>query len=146
METVQQELIQMQSGQLYQLFEQLVITKRNQRMIEERLLQSLGKPVHRKWMHERVQDQYKHEKIVCDVVEGYLGKSLNIGPIRSKATMGTSVAQELNMRLDGIVHNIQLINGIAQIIDDFKTYKIIMSMLSDEYIYHVRLIKILNEK
>ncbi|MGL4799353.1 MAG: hypothetical protein ACRCWY_08145 [Cellulosilyticaceae bacterium] len=132
--------------QLYELFEQLVITKRNQRMIEERLLQVMAKPIQRKWMHERVQDQYKHEKIVADIVEQKLDRNLEIGTLQSQVGMSASITQELNMRMDGTVHNIQLINGIAQLIDDFKVYKIIMSMLSDEYIYNVRLIKILNEK
>ena len=53
---------------LYQMFKDLVIQKRNQRMIEERLFQVLGKVTQRRWMHERIQDQSQHEKLINHLV------------------------------------------------------------------------------
>lgn len=131
---------------LFELFEELLIAKRKQRVIEERLLQVLGKPLVRKWMDERVQDQYKHEKIIGDIVERYLGRKLELMAIKSDQIMGHSVCHELQNRLDGVVSNIQLIHAIGQVIDSFEIYKVVMGIVGDEYIYQAKLIKILNDK
>ncbi len=134
-------------SELYHLLEELVCVKRQQRGIEERLFQTLSKPIHRRWMHERVQDQYKHEKIICEVTKNYVGKPLEVGGIQQKtATQQQAVAQELYNRLDQVTTNIQLITKTSQSIDDFKAYKRINGILSDEYIYQGRLIRMLTER
>lgn len=141
---IKQDLINKE--QLYALFKELVVIKYHQRAVEERLLQALGRPLQRKWMHERIQDQYKHEKIVDDITERYLDKKMQLETMQREMDMNHSIVHELNARLDGVVQNIQLINDISQLIDDFKIYKMTTSMLSDEYIYQARLIKILTER
>lgn len=132
--------------ELFALFEELLVSKRKQRSIEERLFQVLGKPILRKWMDERVQDQYKHEKIIGDVVEKYLGRTIKVMELKGEENMGNSVTHELQNRLDGVVANIQLISVIGQSIESFELYKVVMSIISDEYIYQARLIKILSDK
>lgn len=131
--------------QIYTLFEELIITKRKQRMIEERLLQILSKPIQRKWMHERVQDQYKHEQMIQHICKEYLQEEINIDPFKHNATINYSAQQELNNRLEAVASNIQLMSHISQPIEDFSLYKMINSMLSDEYIYQTRLVKMLTE-
>ncbi|MEF9958845.1 MAG: hypothetical protein RR448_00270 [Niameybacter sp.] len=132
--------------QIHSLFEELVITKRKQRMIEERLLQILASPVQRKWMHERVQDQYKHERMIQDITKEYLHEEIKIDPFKHNITISHSAQQELNNRLEAVARNIQLMAHISQPIEDFKLYKMINNMLSDEYIYQTRLVKMLTEK
>ena len=133
-------------SELYHLFEELVCIKRRQRAIEERLFQALSRPIHRKWMHERVQDQYKHEKIICEVAKTYMGETLEIGQLAQQEMMQQAVLQELYQRLEQVTANIQLITKTSQIIDDFKAYKRINMILSDEYIYQSRLLRMLIEK
>lgn len=132
--------------QMYNLFEELVITKRKQRMIEERLLQALAKSTQRKWMHERVQDQYKHERMIEDICKEYLNEEIKIDPFKHNVVMSSSAQQELNNRLEAVASNIQLMSNISQPIEDFRLYKMISSMLSDEYIYQTRLVKMLTER
>ena len=129
---------------LYQMLKDLVIQKRYQRMIEERLFQVLGKVTQRRWMHERLQDQSNHEKLINHVVEEALKRKMFIEPTKGEMSMNQSVAHELEKRLTGVEQNIRLINQIGLLTEDFYTYKIIMSMLSDEYIYQTRLIKMIN--
>lgn len=131
--------------QMYSLFEELVITKRKQRMIEERLLQTLARPTQRKWMHERVQDQYKHERMIQDITKEYLHEEIKTDPVEHNIGMSYSAQQELNNRLEAVASNIQLMSHISQPIEDFKLYKMINTMLSDEYIYQTRLVKMLTE-
>ena len=131
--------------QMYSLFEELVITKRKQRMIEERLLQILARPTQRKWMHERVQDQYKHERMIQDICKEYLNEEIKIDPFKHNIMMSYSAQQELNNRLEPVAGNIQLMAHISQPIEDFTLYKMINSMLSDEYIYQTRIVKMLTE-
>lgn len=133
-------------GQIYSLLEELVTMKRKQRMIEERLFQVLAKPTQRKWMHERVQDQYKHERMIQEIAKEYLGQEVKIDSIRTNITMSDQAIQELNNRLDAVAGNIQLMVDISQPIEDFKCYKMINGMLSDEYIYQTRLVKIIAER
>ena len=132
--------------QMYTLFEELVITKRKQRMIEERLLQVLAKPTQRKWMHERVQDQYKHESMMQDICKQYLNEEIRVDSFKHNVVMSNSAQQELNNRLEAVASNIQLMSHISQPIEDFSLYKMINSMLSDEYIYQTRLVKMLTER
>lgn len=137
---------QISDSQMYNLFEQLITTKRRQRMIEERLFQSMARPVQRKWMHERVQDQYKHERMIQEIANMYLHEEIKIDPIENNTVPSRSVVQELGNRLEGVASNIQLMAHISQPIDDFKLYKMISSMMSDEYIYQTRLVKMLTDK
>ena len=132
--------------QMYGLFEELIITKRKQRTIEERLFQGMGRPIHRKWMYERVQDQYKHEKMIQEIADKYLHEKIKIDILEHHALPYTSIVQELGNRLEDVANNIQLMVYISQPIDDFQLYKMINSMMSDEYIYQTRLVKILTER
>lgn len=135
-----------EGDQLYRLFEELIKTKREQRAVEERLFQTLGKPMHRKWMHERVQDQYKHEKIINDIATFQLHTPMVIKDQGEVQPITGTAKQELNQRLEGVAENIQLMTQISQPIEDFKLYKMINGMLSDEYIYQTRLVKIITER
>lgn len=135
-----------QRDELYELYKRLVIMKCHQRAIEDRLLQTLGHPMQRKWMHERIQDQYKHDKIIREIVEKYLERKMLLDPMKRQSEMKTSITHELNTRLEGVRQNIQVINHISQLIEDFKVYKVTTSMLNDEYIYQERLIKTLRER
>lgn len=140
------KLQQISDSEMYNLFEELIIMKRRQRMIEERLFQSMARPVQRKWMHERVQDQYKHERMIQEIANMYLHEEIKIDQIENNAMPSHSVMQELGNRLEGVASNIQLMAHISQPIDDFRLYKMISSMMSDEYIYQTRLVKLLTEK
>ena len=140
------KLQQISDSEMYNLFEELIIMKRRQRMIEERLFQSMARPVQRKWMHERVQDQYKHERMIQEIASMYLHEEIKIDQIENNAMPSHSVMQELGNRLEGVASNIQLMAHISQPIDDFRLYKMISSMMSDEYIYQTRLVKLLTEK
>ncbi len=133
-------------SQMYGLFEELIITKRRQRMIEERLFQGMARPINRKWMYERVQDQYKHERMIQEIANMYLNEEIKIDAIEHNTIPNYSIVQELGNRLEGVASNIQLMAHISQPIEDFKLYKMINSMMSDEYIYQTRLVKMLTEK
>lgn len=133
-------------NKLYEMFKELIMLKRTQRMVEERLLQVLGKSIERRWMHERIKDQYKHERLLNDLTESYLNRKMSIEPMRCEQSINHSVVHELNTRLDGVVHNIHLINEMSLVVDDFKVYKRIASMLNDEYIYQARLVKLITER
>ncbi len=133
-------------SQMYGLFEELIITKRRQRMIEERLFQGMARPINRKWMYERVQDQYKHERMIQEIANMYLNEEIKIDTIEYNTIPNYSIVQELGNRLEGVASNIQLMAHISQPIEDFKLYKMINSMMSDEYIYQTRLVKMLTEK
>lgn len=133
-------------SQMYGLFEELIITKRRQRMIEERLFQGMARPIHRKWMYERVQDQYKHERMIQEIANMYLNEEIKIDAIEHNTIPNYSIIQELGNRLEGVASNIQLMAHMSQPIEDLKLYKMINSMMSDEYIYQTRLVKMLTEK
>lgn len=132
--------------QIYDLFEELMATKRKQRTVEERLFQIFAKPMQRKWMHERVQDQYKHEKMIQEIAKEYLHEEIKIDMLENNVMMSDNAIKELNNRLEAVAENIQLMAHISQPIESFKFYKMINSMLSDEYIYQARLVKMLTEK
>lgn len=132
--------------QLYSVLKELLILKRNQRAIEERLIKSLSRPVHRKWMDERVLDQYKHERIIRDISREYLGKEIELENARGTGSVYSSLTHELFNRLETVGNNIQFISNVTQPIDDFKIYKKLNAMISDEYIYQNRLIMMLTDK
>lgn len=132
--------------QSYCLFKELLVSKRNQRAVEERLIKSLTKPVHRKWMDERVLDQYKHERMIGDICRDYLGREIYLESVRGTNNIGNSLIHELFTRLEGVGTNIQFISNISQPIDDFKIYKMLNAIISDEYIYQNRLVMMLNDK
>lgn len=132
--------------QIYDLFEELMASKRKQRTVEERLFQVFAKPMQRKWMHERVQDQYKHERMIQEIAKEYLHEEIKIDTIENNVMMSDNAIQELNNRLEAVAGNIQLMAHISQPIEDFKLYKMVNTMLSDEYIYQTRLVKMLTER
>lgn len=132
--------------QLYSVLKELLILKRDQRAVEERLIKSLSRPMHRKWMDERVLDQYKHERIIRDISREYLGKELVVENTRGTGNIHSSLTHELFNRLETVGNNIQFISNVSQPIDDFKIYKKFNSMISDEYIYQNRLIMMLTDK
>lgn len=141
-------------GQLYSLFEEMVRAKQQQREIEENLVGMINRPVHKKWLHERVLDQYKHERMLTDIVKRHLDKEielnkemdldLNKDKVRTRANR--SGRQELDKRLEEVAENIHFISVISQSIQDFECYKMLQAILSDEYIYQSRLIRILLER
>lgn len=132
--------------QIYDLFEELMASKRKQRTVEERLFQVFAKPIQRKWMHERVQDQYKHERMIQEIAKEYLHEEIKIDTIENNVMMSDNAIQELNNRLEAVADNIQLMAHISQPIENFKLYKMVNTMLSDEYIYQTRLVKMLTER
>lgn len=132
--------------QIYDLFEELMASKRKQRTVEERLFQVFAKPMQRKWMHERVQDQYKHERMIQEIAKEYLHEEIKIDTIENNVMMSDNAIQELNNRLEAVAGNIQLMAHISQPIENFKLYKMVNTMLSDEYIYQTRLVKMLTER
>ena len=137
---------QWEEDELYQQLKALSVLKRQQRTIEERLLQVLGKVTQRKWMHERLKDQTKHEKIINHLIVNNLNRSMEMDSIKSKESINHSIAHELENRLEGVEQNMRLMNQMMLALDDFYLYKIINSMLHDEYIYQSRLIKMINER
>lgn len=132
--------------QIYPLFKELLILKRNQRAVEERLIKALSKPIHRKWMDERVLDQYKHERMIRDISKDYLGREIVLERTKGTEIIHNSLMHELFNRLETVGNNIQFISNISQPIDDFKIYKMLNAMISDEYIYQNRLVMILNDR
>lgn len=132
--------------QMYSLFEELIIAKRKQRTVEERLFQGMGRPIYRKWMYERIQDQYKHEKMIQEIANKYLHEPIKIDIVKYDAMPYTSIGQELGNRLEDVARNIQLIAYLSQPIEDFQIYKMFNNIVSDEYIYQTRLVRILTER
>lgn len=135
-----------QSEQIYSLFKELLIAKRSQRAVEERLINSLSKPLHRKWMDERVLDQYKHERMILDISKAYLEKEIVLEGIRGNGSIHSSLVHELFARVEAVGSNIQFISHISQPIESFKIYKMLNVIMADEYIYQNRLAMMLNDK
>lgn len=132
--------------QMYSLFEELIIAKRKQRTVEEKLFQGMVRPMYRKWMYERIQDQYKHEKMIQEIANKYLYEPIKIDIVKYDVMTYTSMGQELGNRLEDVARNIQLIAYLSQPIEDFQIYKMFNNMVSDEYIYQTRLVRILTER
>lgn len=135
-----------QRQQLYSLFQELINSKFSQRQREEALVEALNKPLYRKWVHERVLDQHKHERILQDIVVEYLSEKVTRMDEDKKIPVNHSMLQEVNKRLEDVGENIQVISTLSQPIQDFKIYKMLQGMLSDEYIYQNRLMRMLLEK
>ena len=143
---IQEEIKESDVEQIYQLFKELLLAKRSQRAIEQRLFQTLSKSMHRKWMDERVLDQYKHEKMINEIVHTYLGRDIVLEGNRGTTGVYGSRSQEIFKRLEEVRENIQFITQLSQPIEDFKVYKMLNAIVNDEYIYQNRLIIILNDK
>lgn len=135
-----------QRHQLYSLFEELINSKSRQRHREEALVEAINKPIYRKWVHERVLDQYKHERILQDITAEYLDEKVAPTKEEKKITINRSMLQEVNKSLEDVGDNIQVIATLSQPVQDFKVYKMLQGMLSDEYIYQNRLMRILLDK
>lgn len=132
--------------QLYTLIEELANIKHKQRETEESLLKVLNKPAYRQWMHERILDQHKHERILVDIVTLYLGQTMRINSGLEEVRLKGSMTGELMQRLEDVENNIQFIIMLMQPIGDFKLYKMLQVLLCDEYIYQNRLMRMLIEK
>ncbi|MEG1134968.1 MAG: hypothetical protein RSD87_11475 [Cellulosilyticaceae bacterium] len=132
--------------QVYSLFKELLIAKRGQRAVEERLIKSLSKPLHRKWMDERVLDQYKHERMISEISREHLEKEMVLEGVRGNTNIHSSLAHELVIRLEAVENNIQFISNISQPIEDFKVYKMLNAIITDESIYQNRLVMMLNDR
>lgn len=132
--------------QIYSLFKELLIAKRDQRAVEERLINSLSKAHHRKWMDERVLDQYKHERMISDISSKYLQREIVLEGLRRNTNLHSSLVHELFARLEAVGSNIQFISNISQPIEDFKIYKMLNAMITDEYIYQNRLVMMLSDR
>lgn len=145
-DNLRRTILEEEDEQVYSLFKELLIAKRGQRAVEERLINSLSKPLHRKWMDERVLDQYKHERMISDISKQYLEKEIILEGVRGNTTVHSTLVHELFARLEAVGNNIQFISNISQPIEDFKVYKMLNAMITDEYIYQNRLVMMLNDR
>ncbi|MGL4736110.1 MAG: hypothetical protein ACRCW2_01530 [Cellulosilyticaceae bacterium] len=131
---------------MYDVLNELLKDKQSQRRCEEALIRYLPKPLYRKWLDERVQMQLKHERIIGDVCKNYLGKVVEPEENKRNIQMKRYVVDELEVRLDDVTRNIQLLNQTVQGVDDFKTYKMLQSILVEEQLYEGQLIKMLCQR
>lgn len=131
---------------MYDVLIELMKDKQTQRRSEEALIRYLPKPLYRKWLDERVQMQLKHERILGVVCKNYLGRVAEVEENKTPKQMKKYVVDELEARLDDVIQNIQLLNQTVQAIDDFKTYKMLQSILVEEQLYEGQLIKMLCQR
>lgn len=131
---------------MYDVLVELMKDKQGQRRSEEALIRHLPKPLYRKWLDERVQMQLKHERILKDVCKIYLNRDVVIDGDLKPVQMKRYVVDELEVRLEDITQNIQLLNQTVQAVDDFKTYKILQSILIEEQLYQGQIIRMLCQR
>lgn len=131
---------------IYDVLIELMKDKQKQRRSEEALIRYLPKPLYRKWLDERVQMQLKHERILGDVCRHFLKREPLIDGDTKALQMKRYVVEELEERLDDVTQNIQLLNQTVQAIDDFKTYKMLQSIVVEEQLYEGQLIKMLCQR
>lgn len=135
-----------EKSQLHSLVQELVQSKHRQRQQEEALVEIINKAAYKRWLHERVLDQYKHERILQDMARQYLEDEIKISNEKESIRIKTPILQEINSKLEEVAENIQFISILTQPIEDFKMYKMLQGILSDEYTYQTRLIRILLDK
>ncbi|MGL4343808.1 MAG: hypothetical protein ACRCTE_01285 [Cellulosilyticaceae bacterium] len=131
---------------MYDVLIELMKDKQVQRRSEEALVRYLPKPLYRKWLDERVQMQLKHERVLGEICKSYLGRVAEMEQDIAPKHIKKYVVDELEARLEGVTKNIQLLNQVVQNIDEFKTYKMMQSILVEEQLYEVQLIKMLCQR
>lgn len=131
--------------EMYYLVNHLVKSKRKQRELEEQMLEKLSRPIHKKWIHEHIMDQYKHEKLLHDIGGIYYKDNKVREESENKTVkMQSRMIYEVEKRLEETYDNIRLINNLLGTIDEFKIYKMLNGIMWDDQMYCNRLIQILH--
>lgn len=132
-----------QDKELLEMIKAFVNDKALQRQTEEKMEQIFENPTYKKWMQERIADQYKHERFFKDIGLEYFKQEIEVELSRNGRKIQSSLSKELVVKLEETVRNIQSLNQVMLYIEDFKVYKLLQSMISDECIYLARLTLIL---
>ncbi|MHC1749102.1 MAG: hypothetical protein AB9856_12410 [Cellulosilyticaceae bacterium] len=145
-EWMKEESKERYNQEVYYLIKELIKNKKKQRQVEEQLLEKVTKPIHKKWIHEHIMDQYKHEKLLRDI-----GKQFYEGRIEEEEKeekkplkIQTRMSYEIEKRLEETYESIQLINNLLGTIDEFKIYKMLNSIMWEDQMYCNRLMQILH--
>jgi archaellum component FlaC len=133
----------MGNAQLYMLIEEVVKAKQIQVHEEEQYVELFKSPVYKKWMYERVTNQFKHQRILSDIARVYSKEKFRLEEDMGSIRPSVLNYKQIEEMLTRIENNIESLSMIVQSISDFNTYKKVQEILKDEYSHQIRLLRML---